>query len=98
MIRVGANIPGGNNAIQVELKNCVVNDKLHETTIASFTLQQSRLGKLTLGDIAGDFGKPDQFAIVVLDRVDDDGCPKPGAVLSYAPAFCVKSALFPRRR
>src|SRR6185437_16401638 len=43
-----------------------------------------------LGDVAGDLGEADQFAVVVVDRVDDDVRPEDRTVLADAPALSLE--------
>ncbi len=45
------------------------------------------LGKLLVGDVAGDLGEADQFAVVPPDRVDDGVDPEPRAILAQPPAL-----------
>ena len=48
------------------------------------------LGELALGQVPGDFGKPTQFALLVLQRRDDDVRPKLRAVLADPPALVLE--------
>ncbi len=61
------------------------------------SLAQSPLGFHPLGDIAGDFGEADQFAVIIPDGINHYRGPKTSAVFSHAPAFRLEPALGPRR-
>ena len=51
------------------------------------------LGDPPLADVAGNFGEPDQGAVLVADGVDHDQRPETAAVLAHAPAFALVVAL-----
>ncbi len=58
-------------------------------------LFELELGLAAFGDVAGDLGKADQFAVLA-DRVDHDAGPEEGAVLADAPAVLLIAAGFAR--
>jgi len=49
-----------------------------------------------LGHVAGHFGKADELAVVVADRIDHRAHPKAGAILADAPPLALKFALAAR--
>src|SRR6201999_1884694 len=51
-----------------------------------------------LGQVAGDFGKSDQFALFIVHGVYYDVRPEAAAVLANAPTFLFETALPPSRR
>ncbi len=48
------------------------------------------------GNVAGDLGEADQFAVFV-NGIDDDGGEKPGSILALAPAFGLELSVLPGR-
>src|SRR5262249_61363071 len=54
---------------------------------------QRLLGHLPLGDVASDFGKADQFIVLIADRIDLHRRPEPAAVLAHAPALLLVMAV-----
>ena len=52
------------------------------------------LGFTTLGDVTGDLGEADKPVLVIAYRIDDDACPKEGAILANAPALFLVAAAF----
>ena len=56
-------------------------------------LLELELRLAALGNVAGDLGETDEFAVLA-DRVDDDAGPEERAVLADAPAFFLIAALF----
>jgi hypothetical protein len=54
---------------------------------------ERRLGGPPLGEISGDFGKPDEIAGGVADGIDDDIGPKPAAVFADPPALALELSL-----
>src|SRR5690349_690180 len=55
------------------------------------------LGLFALGDVAGDLGKADQRAVVVVDRIDHDARAKARSILADPPALGGKAAFAPSR-
>ena len=47
-------------------------------------------------NVAGDLGKAEQLAVVVVDRVDDDAGPETSAILAHPPPFGLEFPLFQR--
>ena len=58
---------------------------------------EAKPGLALFGHVAGDLGEADQFAGLVLDRVDDDACPELCPVLAHAPPLGFVPAGRPRR-
>ena len=56
-------------------------------------LLEFELGIAAFGNVAGDLGETDEFAVLA-DRVDDDAGPEERAVLSDTPAFLFIAAVF----
>ena len=92
-----ARVPGGHDAVRVELEDRVIHDGVDETAETRFALQQTLARLLALGHVARDLGKPEQHAIVVANGVDDGERPEASSVLANTPAFGLEPAE-PRRR
>ncbi len=89
---LGASIPIADIALRIEHVERVVRDALHEQLKLLLAALEAFFGRLSLRQVAGDFGEADQTADTIPDRVDDDMRPKTGAVLAHAPAFHLRSA------
>ena len=59
--------------------------------------RRARLRLAPLGDVAGDLGKADQRAFLVMDRVDDDTRPEAAAVLAHGASLRPRIFLRARR-
>jgi hypothetical protein len=95
---LGAGVPRGHPPIRFEQKNRVVRHALHEAPKLLFAAPDRRLGCSTLGEISGDFSKPDEISPRIADAIDDDARPKLGSILAQAPTFAFKSTFSSCRR
>ena len=73
---LGAGIPVGHPAFGVEHVDGIIGDALDQDPEAPLGLEQRLLRLALLGHVAGDLGEADQLAVVAVDPVDDDACPK----------------------
>jgi hypothetical protein len=49
---VGTRIPGAHKAARVELKDCVVNDRIHQSLEALFAFDEAPTGGIRFGHLA----------------------------------------------
>ena len=61
----------------IELEDGVVDDRLDQAADSAARFPAALLRLLPLGDVARHLGEADELAVVVTDRVDDDGGPEP---------------------
>jgi len=96
--RLRPGVPVGDQALRVEHVDGVVVHALHQEREALLALAKRGVHLAALGDIAGDLGETDDFAVIGIDRVDHHMGPEPRAVLAHAPAFGFETALAGRSR
>src|SRR5258708_3683541 len=80
-------IPARNLAVRRQHIDGIVRDALNQKPELFLAFPKRLFGKLSLGKIARDFRETNQIAGGIPDWIDDDIGPKPGAVLSAAPAL-----------
>src|SRR5665213_1201379 len=80
-------VPARNLAVRRQHIDGIVRDTLNQEPELFLAFPKRLFGKLSLGQIARDLGKTKQIPGGILDGVDDDIGPEPGAVLSAAPAL-----------
>src|SRR4030088_1938119 len=93
---LGTGIPVGNVTGRGKHVDSVIGDALDEHAKPLFALAQGFLSGLALGDIPCDFGKADQLARIITNRIDDNAGPKARAVLAHPPAFGFKFSFVER--
>ena len=84
---LSSRIPCRDVSLRIELKDRVIDNRLDQLAVASFASQQIFVCLLPFGDVASDFGKANQFAVFVTDRVEDHKRPKVTPILAYSPAL-----------
>src|SRR5258708_1744545 len=80
-------VPARNLAVRRQHIDGIVRNALHQEPELFLTFPKRLFGKPSLGKIARDLGETNQVAGGILDGIDDDIGPEPGAVLSAAPAL-----------
>src|SRR4029077_5260830 len=79
-----------------EHEDRVVPDALNEESEALLTLSERLFGEAALGQVAGDFGEPNEMPGMVSQRGDDHVCPEATAILADAPTLVLEPSN-PRR-
>src|SRR5262249_46627312 len=80
-------------AARVEHEDRVVGDALNEDAELLLALAQRLGSALAFADVARDAAEPDECALGVVDRVDQNLRPVARAVLAHPPAFGLEAAL-----
>ena len=82
-----ARIPAGDDTVWIEHEERIVGDATHEEPQLPLAFGQRLPRRFTFGDVAGDVCKPDEIAVLVLDRLDHGNAPETAAVLALAPTL-----------
>ena len=88
---LGAVVPSGDDAVRVEHIERIVCHAADQQAELPFAFAQGFLRPALLGDVTGDLGETQEFAIVAAERVDHDGSEEAGAVLAHPPAVRLRS-------
>ncbi|MNN03379.1 hypothetical protein D3C81_1160670 [compost metagenome] len=90
-------VPVADPAFGAEHVDRVVGDALHQQAELLLALLEGFFSHFPVGQVAGDLGETEQFAVGINDRIDDHMRPEIGAVLAHPPALAFETSLTDRR-